>query len=219
MADVIVYSIAGSPFGRAVMVALEEKRAPYRLSPVAPGTFAQEPHIKRHPFGKVPAIAHGDVALYETQPILRYIDRVFAAPALTPTDPKAAAQMDLALAVNDNYLFNGVSNVIAFQRIVGPLLMGLTPDEAVIAAVIPRAQQVFAEIARLLGDQPFFAGDALTLADVHIGPQLAMLADTPEWALLSAPHPHLVAWLVRMNARESMKATTWERVSAMSKHQ
>ena len=38
----IVYSIPGSPFGRAVLAALEEKGAPYRLAPVAPGTFRSE---------------------------------------------------------------------------------------------------------------------------------------------------------------------------------
>ena len=39
MSEFIVHSIPGSPFGRAVLATLEEKGAPYRLSPVAPGTF------------------------------------------------------------------------------------------------------------------------------------------------------------------------------------
>jgi len=216
MTDVIVHSIPGSPYGRAVMVVLEEKGVPYRLSPVAPGTFAKEPHIKRHPFAKVPAFEHDGFTLYETQPILRYIDRTFPGTALTPSDSKSAALMDLAMAVHDNYLFNGVSNIIAFQRIIGPLLMGLTPDEAAIEAVMPRAHQVFAELARLLGTQPYFAGGAVTLADLLLGPQLAMMSDTPEWAALSAPHGNVVNWLAAMNARPSMQATTWERVSAMA---
>ena len=62
--------------------------------------------------------------------------------------------------VNDWYLFQGVGNVIGFQRVIGPMLMGLTPDEAVIAAAMPQARAVFGELARLLGEQPYFAGDA-----------------------------------------------------------
>ena len=32
----------------------------------------------------MPAIEHGDFTLYETQAIVRYIDRVWPQPALTP---------------------------------------------------------------------------------------------------------------------------------------
>jgi glutathione S-transferase len=35
--------------------------------------------------------------------------------------------------------------------------------------------------------------------------------------VLSPPHPNLVAWLARMEARPSMQATTWERVAEMAK--
>jgi glutathione S-transferase len=36
----IVHSVPGSPFGRAVLIALEEKGARYRFVPVAPGKNA-----------------------------------------------------------------------------------------------------------------------------------------------------------------------------------
>ena len=37
MSEFIVHSVPGSPFGRAVLAALEEKGASYGLAPVAPG--------------------------------------------------------------------------------------------------------------------------------------------------------------------------------------
>jgi len=37
MSGFIVHTIPGSPFARAVLITLEEKRASYRLAPVAPG--------------------------------------------------------------------------------------------------------------------------------------------------------------------------------------
>jgi glutathione S-transferase len=217
MAEFIVYSIPGSPFGRAVLATLEEKHASYRLSPLAPATLRNEPHILRHPFGRVPVLEHDGFMLYESQAMLRYLDRVLPAPPLTPQEPKAAARMDQAMNINDWYLFQGVNTVIGFQRVVGPRLLGLTPDESAIAAAMPKAHAVCDELARLLGTQPYFAGAAVTLADLLLAPQLDFLAETPEWASLSAANRNLVDWLERMNARASLKATTWERVADMAR--
>jgi glutathione S-transferase len=217
MSEFIVHSIPGSPFGRAVLATLEEKRASYRFSPVAPGTLRVEPHISRHPFGRVPVLEHDGFLLYETQAMLRYLDRVLPTPPLTPGEPKAAARMDQAININDWYLFQGVNSVIGFHRVVGPRILGLAPDEAAIAAAMPKAHAVCNELARLLGPQSYFAGDVVTLADLIIAPQLDLLAQTPEWEPLSAGNRNLVGWLERMNARSSFRATTWERVADMAK--
>jgi glutathione S-transferase len=217
MSEFIVHSVPGSPFGRAVLAALEEKGARYRLAPLAPGASKSPEHLARHPFGRIPVLEHDGFNLYETQAILRYLDRVLPSPALTPADPRHAARMDQVMNINDWYLFQGVCNVIAFQRIIGPRLMGLTTDLAAIEAAMPRARTVFAELARLLGEQPYFAGEAVSLADLLVAPQIEFLQPTPEWSDLGVPHANLVAWLQRMQARPSFVATTWERVAEMAK--
>ncbi len=217
MSEIKVYSIPGSPYGRAVLVTLEEKQAGYRLVPVAAATFRAPEHLARHPFGRVPVLEHGNFRLYETQAILRYLDRALPGPALMPAEPRAAARIDQLMGVNDCYLFQGVGNVIGFQRIVGPKLMGLTPDEAAIAAAMPKAHVVFGALAHELGEGGYFGGESLSLADVLIAPQLDFFAATPEWHELTAKAPNLVRWLDRMNGRPSMRATTWDRVSEMAK--
>ena len=217
MSEFIVHSIPGSPFGRSVLATLEEKRAPYRLAPVAPGTTKTPEHLALHPFGRVPVLEHDGFRLYETQAILRYLDRVLPQPSLTPSDIKRAARMDQVMNVNDWYLFHGVGNVIIFHRVIGPRLMGLAPDEEAIKAAMPKAHTVFDELARLLGDQPYFAGDTLSLADLMVAPAVEFFTLIPEWSALGAPHANLVAWMTRMQERPSMKATTWERVSELAK--
>ena len=112
---------------------------------------------------------------------------------------------------------DGFYDGIIFHRVIAPRLMGLAPDEAAIEAAMPKARTVFTELARLLGDQPFFAGNDLSLADMLVAPGMSFFAATPEWAELGAPHANLVAWLTRMESRPSMKATTWERVSELAK--
>lgn len=216
MPEFTIHSVPGSPYGRAVLVALEEKKAAYRVRPVAAGGLKTEPHISLHPFGKIPAIEHGDFRLYETQAILRYIDRIIPTPALTPTDAHVAARMDQVMAITDWYLFQGVANIIVFQRIVLPRLLGGSADEALVASAMPQAATVIEEIARLLGDNRYMTGEDFTLADVHLAPQLSILSETPEGESLMASYPKLRAWIARVEARPSFVATTWEQVEILA---
>jgi len=217
MPDVIVHTIPGSPFARAVLATLEEKHVPWRIAPLRPGQHREHAHLSRHPFGRMPVIEHGDFTLYETQAIVRYIDRIWPQPALTPSDPRAAAQMDQAMNVNDWYLFQGCGNVIGFQRVVGPKLMGLTPDLAAIEAAMPNARRVFNELGRLLGDKPYFAGDQVSLAEMMLIPQMDFMSQAPEWTELTVALPTIASWFERVISRPSFAATTCERVAAAAR--
>jgi glutathione S-transferase len=95
--------------------------------------------------------------------------------------------------------------------VVAPKI-GFPADASKVAEALPQAAICFGAIARLLGDQPFLAGDALSLADLMVAPQLSLLMECEEGQGLMAPHPALSAWLQRMEARPSMLATTWERL-------
>ena len=213
----IVHTTPGSPYARAVMATLIEKHLPWRLRPVPPGGSRQKPYLDLQPFGRLPTLEHDGFILYETQAILRYLDRVSPDPALTPTDIRASARMDQVMNINDWHLFQGCGNIIGFQRIVGPALMGLTPDLAVIAEAMPRAHAVIETLSKILGDQTFLVGDRLSLADLLVAPQLDFLAQTPEWAELSQGRENLNAWLARLLERPSFQQTTWAQVSAMAK--
>jgi glutathione S-transferase len=216
MSGFTVHLVPGSPFSRAVLMALIEKGAGFRLAPVAPGTLREPEHLARHPFGRIPVLEHDGFRVIETQAILRYLDRVLPEPALTPEDPRAAARMDEVLNVNDWYLFRDVAAVIGYQRVVRPRLFGLPCDEAAVAAVLPQAETVFAELAARLGDGRYLAGDAVSLADLGVAPQMDILSATPEWDALVGERGSLVEWLGRMQERPSFAATTWERVAALA---
>lgn len=217
MSSFIVHTVPGSPAARSVMATLLEKGATFRLAPLVPGAHKAEPHLSRHPFGKMPVLEHNDFALYETQAILRYIDRVMPLPPLTPKAVREAARMDQIMGISDWYLFQGVNSVIGFHRVVGPRLMGLTPDEAAIAEAMPRAHVLFAELSRLLGEKAYLAASQVTLADLIVAPHLDFIAQTPEWTPLTQGRANLVEWLARMNERDSMRSTTWEAVVQLAK--
>src|SRR5262249_31759556 len=117
MSEFTVYGVPGSPFMRSVLVALEEKQAPYRIEALAPGAIKSPEYLRLHPFGRVPVIRHAGFELYETQAILRYIDAAFAGPALQPKTPDEIGRMNQVIGINDWYLFPRASRVIVFERI------------------------------------------------------------------------------------------------------
>lgn len=206
MTEVIVHGVMGSPYVRTVLLALHEKGAPHRLAEMGMGSSRTPEHLARHPFARIPVIDHGDFQLYETQAIVRYLDAVFDGPALRPADPRQAARSDQVSGIVDWYLFPKVSATLGWQRVVVPTLLGGEPDMAVVEASVPEARTCFAALTRLLGDNPYMAGEAFSMADLMLAPHMDFLADTPEGAELLDASP-LLGWLDRVRRRPSLVAT------------
>jgi glutathione S-transferase len=213
MYEFVLHGIPASPYTRAAALGLEEKGADYRIAAMAPRDEKLPAYLKRHPFGRVPLLVHGDFELYETQAILRYLDRVVPGSPLTPRDAKAEARMNQICGITDWYVMPHLSFGITFDRLVAPRL-GWPVDEAKITASIPRAATCIAEIARLLGDRPFVTGESLSLGDLLLAPHLVFFARTPESAAILEPQPALRAWIERMAARPSFQATMPETLAA-----
>ena len=93
-----------------------------------------------------------------------------------------------------------------FNRIIAPLL-GLPADEAAAVAALPQARLCLGEIARLQGEEPFLAGERMTLADCLAMPLLAYFVRQPEGAAAIAEHANLVAWMRRIEERQSYRVT------------
>ena len=211
MSDVTVYGVPGSPYLRAVLIALEEKGTPYILARMMPPETKEAAHLERHPFGRIPAFTHGDFQLYETQAILRYIDAVFPGISLRPDAPRAAARMDQMVGVVDWYFFRDVGTTIIFNRVVAPAF-GRPTDEAACAAAIPKAEICVRELDRLIGDNAYVAGADMSIADIMLVPHLEYFSISTEGIALMAPYPRLTAWLKRMQERPSLQNTSWEKL-------
>jgi glutathione S-transferase len=206
MSGITVYGIPGSPFLRSVEIALKEKELDYQLHAMSPGEHKQPDHLARHPFGRVPAFQHDGFAIYETQASVRYLDEVFPNPPLTPGNPPARARMNQVIGVIECYFFPKVAAPIAFNRIIGPRLLGLPTDEDAIADAMPMAETCFGVLDGILGDERYFGGDRISIADIMLGAQLDLLSDTPEGAKLIAD-TQLLHWLNRMRERPSFVET------------
>jgi glutathione S-transferase len=206
MARPIVYGPAVSTYVWSTRLALAEKGVAHELVDVDFGAFGEEPHISRHPFGKVPAFEHDGFALYETQAILRYIDEGFPVAPLQPTDLHEFARMSQIMGIVDAYAYPAIISVIVVNRLRAPRL-GLPVDEAAVEAAVPRARRCLSEFARLMGERPFMAGERISLADLMVFPLLHYFRRVPEGVAPLDEHPTLTSWMRRLDERQSVQVT------------
>jgi glutathione S-transferase len=208
MTEPTLFGATYSVYVRIARLALEEKRIPYRLVEV--DIFAEggppADYLRRHPFGRIPAFEHDGFRLYEAGAISRHVDEAFPGPPLQPTEPKARARMNQIIGILDSYAYRTVVWDIFVERVRAPA-NGRMPDEAKIAAALPKARTCLQAIEDVMGANPWLAGPALTLADLHAAPMFAYLRLADEGAKLMADHAALQRWWQAIATRPSMAAT------------
>ncbi|HEX4569183.1 MAG TPA: glutathione S-transferase family protein [Dongiaceae bacterium] len=208
MSDPILFGAAYSVYVRIARLALVEKGVAYRLVEVDIFAKAGPPadYLARHPFGRIPAFEHDGFRLYESGAITRYVDEAFPGPALQPAAPKDRARVNQAISILDSYTYRPLVWDIFVERVRAPQ-NGRAPDEAKIAAALPRAETCLAALEALMAEGPWLAGSALSLADLHAAPIFAYAVLAPEGRDLLARHAALQRWWERMAQRPSMAAT------------
>jgi glutathione S-transferase len=215
MKPIVVHGIPGSPYVRMPLLACEEKGAPYRLDAMQFGQNKTPEYLAKHPFGRIPVIEHDGFWLYESAAIIRYIDQVFDGPRLTPAEPHRQARMNQVMGIVDWYVMPTVSAGIGFNRVIAPLL-GRPVDEAAVANAVPGATTAVRALERLLDEQPFMAGDAISLADLMLIAHLDLFPATPEGAEILRGSP-LLGWIERMRTRPSVQATDTMKLMAAAR--
>lgn len=198
MPELILHGAPRSNYVRTARITLAEKGVGYTHDPAMPQTPEQ---LERHPWGKLPALTHGEVKLYETLAVTRYIDEAFDGPALQPADPAGRARMSQWISVYNAYVDPPVLRHIVIQR-----LFRDPSDEAQITAGIPDAEKAIAILDAGLAGTPYLAGGEATLADFFHVPALDYLSMTPEGEKMLAGAGNVTAWLDRMRGRDGVKA-------------
>jgi glutathione S-transferase len=203
MADIIIYGIPQSSYVRSARMACVEKDASYALEPLAPFSDAL---IKLQPFGRVPAVRHGDFTVYETSAILHYIDDVFPGRRLTPEDPRRRARMEQWISAINCYVYDAM-----IRRLVLPYVFPSgadgKPDRAVIDKAASEVQRQITLIDDALAEGPFLCGAEVSLADLLLAPIMAYVGQTPEGGAMLKAARNIPRAGAAMQARQSYKET------------
>jgi maleylacetoacetate isomerase len=121
-----------------------------------------------NPQGRVPALVLEDATVLVQSPaILEWLEEVYPAPALLPRDAVARARVRgiAAMIACDVHPLNNVG-VTAYLR------AALGADDAAVGAWGAHWVSVGLAALEQMVEGPFCVGDAVTLADVHLVPQL-----------------------------------------------
>ena len=196
MAALKVHGVPPSTFTRTVLLACHEKGIDYELVPTAPNDIASI-----NPFRKIPAITHGDLVLYESTAILRYLDRTFPGPKLWPDDSVGIAICDQWVSAVCDSLVNAALRYMASR-------FGFLPVPAEMQQqYLDKTREVVPIFDRQLGRTRFLAGAALTAADLFLAPVLFYFPDIPELRAIGEAAPNCARWAREMAERPSVKAT------------
>lgn len=176
MTDVILYGVAPSSYVRTARMTCVEKGISHELVSQNPNSPEQ---LAVHPFGKMPAMKHGERTFYETSAICRYIDQAFEGPSLVPSDPVEAAIMEQWISVVNSYLYRHLIAKYALKYIFASM-RGAEPDRAAIEAGVEKMAAGVKLIDEGYEGKDWLAGGALSLADLFVIPLVSTISMFPE---------------------------------------
>jgi glutathione S-transferase len=182
----------------------EEKGIAYTLTETA--IFAPE-LFKVHPLGKMPALRHGDVSLFESKAIATYLDRVFEGPEMFPSEPIPASLTEqwvsfVNTAVDRTFIRTYLYEYIAARR------GNRKPDRNVIDQVLPELHRQIAILDTAVKPTGFLVADRFTFADINLMPILHRLAQAPEGKDALARADHLSKYYEQHAQRNSFQRTS-----------
>ncbi len=199
MSNIQLYFAKASTFSQRTRVVLLEKGIDFTPIEIdlqnKPEAFTQ---ISR--YGKVPAIKHGDVEIYESTIINEYLEEVFPEPALLPHDPGAKAVARIWIDYANTRL------VPAFNK----FLRGKDTQEQ------EQGRREFLEsllyieqegLGKLSGNGAYWLGENLSLVDISFYPWFERLPVLEKFRNFTWPTetPRLQKWWENLRHRDSIQ--------------
>jgi glutathione S-transferase len=164
------------------------------------GGTDEDEYLARNPTGLVPTIEDGDLALWESNTIVRYLSARYGSGGLWPEDPAERALADKWMDYQIGTLFPAFKDA----------LLGLirTPEEQrdpeKIAASARATADALPVLDTHLRDNEYVAGSSLTMGDIALGSLVH------RWLELDIERPDLSAlqaWYGRLADRPAYQKT------------
>jgi glutathione S-transferase len=204
MSEVTLFGFPRSTFVKVAELILIAKGVRYRFHDTEAEMYLPL-HLKRHPFGRVPVLQHGDFMLYETNAIAAYVDDAFPGPRLSPEDPRKRARMNQWIGNLNWYFYPEMIYHVAHERLVYPEL-GIAGNDAIVAKAMPKVKQALDVMNTELADgRLFIVDDGVTMADYFLLPTMFAFALTAEGRTTLPDYPQVTAWNGRMMALPAVR--------------
>ncbi|MDP3419337.1 MAG: glutathione S-transferase [Thiobacillus sp.] len=190
-----------SPYGRKVRVVLAEKKIPFQLQVENP--WAPDSEVPTYnPLGKVPVLVlEGGVSVFDSRVIVEYLDHASPVSNLIPAEHKSRMAVRGIEALSDGVTDAAVALFLERKR---PAAQQSADWLVLQEKTLFRGLEALAEA---LGENTWFLGNGITLADVACGCTLGYLdLRFPEIDWRKA-HPNLAKLAEKLATRASFEQT------------
>uniref|UniRef100_A0A0D9Y8L3 glutathione transferase n=1 Tax=Oryza glumipatula TaxID=40148 RepID=A0A0D9Y8L3_9ORYZ len=207
MAPMKVYGWVVSPWMARVLVALEEAGAEYEVVPMSRsgGDHRRPEHLARNPFGEIPVLEDGDLTLYQSRAIARYIFRKYKPELLGLGEGgslEESAMVDLWLDV-EAHQHEAAVRPILWHCIINKF-EGRDRDQGVVDESVRKLEKVLGVYEARLSGSRYLAGDRISLADLSHFSNMRYFMAT-EYAGVVDAYPHVKAWWEALLARPTVQ--------------
>jgi glutathione S-transferase len=188
------YYNSRSPMARRVWRFLLEKDISFEpISMNLNGDQMQPEYLQLNPFHHIPVVVDDDFRLIESLAILDYLEAKYPTPALLPTDIKALGTVRMVQMVSTNELLPKVISLI-FDREDSEKYLRAKENLAIVLQFLDRT----------LGENDYFGGNQLSLADIVVGTDISLL---PKIGFSFEDYPQLHNWFERLMQRKVWQQT------------
>lgn len=181
-----------SLYSRPIWLTLLEKELDFELrSMQMNGDQFEVEFSKLNPFHRIPVLVDEEVTVFESAAIFDYLEQKYPKPALLPETPKTLAKVRMVQSIVTNELLPAAGGLIAYQQ----------AEEKEYAGA--RIINVLNFFEQLLGENNYFAGDQISIAEIFAG---VLIPDLPKVGVSLENYPKLNQWSQSLLQRNSWQA-------------
>ncbi|KQK04331.1 glutathione S-transferase 4 [Brachypodium distachyon] len=205
MAPIKVYGWAVSPWMSRTLVCLEEANAEYEIVPMSRsgGDHLLPDYLAINPFGQIPALQDGDLTLYQSRAIARYILRKLKPEFLREGNLRESAMVDAWVDVQAHKL-EPILLPIVVNCIINQFV-GRDRDQDVVDENIEKLKKLLEVYEARLSTSKYLAGDFLSFAEFTHFAFMRYFMATEYYADVVDAYPHFKAWWEALLSRPSVK--------------
>ncbi|XP_068658799.1 glutathione S-transferase F13-like [Aristolochia californica] len=203
-----LYGIPISTCTSRVLACAYEKGADVEIIPVnllAGEHKTPEYLATKNPFAEIPVLEDGDLTLFESRAINRYIATKYKGQGtdlLREGNLKEAALVGVWLEV-ESQNYNPAISALVYELVIRPL-HGDSPREEMVKTHSEKLEKVLDVYEQRLSKSKYLAGDFFSLADLHHLPYTKYLLKTPKAELINS-RPHVKAWWEDITSRPAVQ--------------
>jgi glutathione S-transferase len=208
MVKLVLYGDEKSTCTQKVLILLEELELKYDFINIdlSNGSHKEKEYLEKQPFGKVPYIEYGDIGIFESRCILRYISK--ANREIQDLCSDNSVYTDMWLEV-EGQNFNPPISKIIWEKVFKKMFKEEEADEKLVNESLIELEKVFEVYNNQLQDKDYLTG-SYSIADISHIPYMYKFIKCESFKKESAKqilkkYPNVYNWIRRLLKRDAVR--------------